>query len=65
VSAALTRQNTTRNSATCNTINAPSQDVTALQPKVFLTGTHQLLVIKNVTVCLRPTKPLPRSKPIS
>ena len=47
VSAALTKQNTTENSVTYNNNNQPSQDMTALQPKIFLTGTHQLLVKKN------------------
>jgi hypothetical protein len=46
VSAALTEKNTTENSAMYNNINSPSQDVTVLQPKVFLTATNQILAIK-------------------
>jgi hypothetical protein len=38
---ALTTQNTTEN----NCIISHSQNTTALQPNVFLTGTHRLLVI--------------------
>ena len=48
------KQNTTDNSVSHNGINYSSQDTTALQPSVFLAGSHRLLVVNmKYRICSR------------
>ena len=47
-----------KNSVSCNRVNSPAQDTTALQPCVFLTGINELPVINFVAIWLLPAQPL-------